>query len=137
MKQGIEEVRRNVRLTRRAMYHYEEIGLIKADRDRHNARRYDHEAQWRLAWIALLRRADVGLHAIREGFEAALEPETMRERALQILKARHRELDCELAAVRAAIDEVTEGPRFAVAQRRGADLRRFDRALHNSDEASW
>ncbi|WP_374654410.1 MerR family transcriptional regulator [Phenylobacterium sp.] len=52
-------------LTARALRYYEEVGLIEADRDRLNCRRYDERAMDRLRLIAQFRRAGLDVRDIR------------------------------------------------------------------------
>ena len=52
-------------LTARALRYYEEVGLIEADRDRLNCRRYDARAMERLELIAQFRRAGLDVRDIR------------------------------------------------------------------------
>jgi MerR family redox-sensitive transcriptional activator SoxR len=53
-------------LTRRALHFYEEVGLIKADRDPQNRRIYDWEMRRRPEWIGILRRVDVPLSQVAD-----------------------------------------------------------------------
>lgn len=56
---------RELGLTARALRYYEEVGLIEADRDRLNCRRYDQRAMERLRLIAQFRQAGLDVRDIR------------------------------------------------------------------------
>lgn len=56
---------RELGLTARALRYYEEVGLIEADRDRLNCRRYDERAMDRLRLIAQFRQAGLDVRDIR------------------------------------------------------------------------
>ncbi len=80
-------------LTPRAIRFYEEAGLIETTRDRLNRRRFDARARERLHLIARLRRAGLGISAIREVL--ALEVEGARAQ-LHEAAAKLRELRVDL-----------------------------------------
>src|SRR5690606_9445453 len=56
---------RELGLTARALRYYEEVGLVEADRDRLNCRRYDERAMDRLRLIAQFRQAGLDVRDIR------------------------------------------------------------------------
>lgn len=58
------EVMRRLDLTARAIRYYEELGLVHAQRDHLNRRRYDQDALSRLGAIAEFRRAGLSLEDI-------------------------------------------------------------------------
>jgi DNA-binding transcriptional MerR regulator len=87
-------------LTARAIRFYEERGLIEARRDRLNHRYYDASARRRLAWIAPLRAAGLGLGDI--SCVLAVEDRGGDGVACAIAMLKHRRAD--LAAELAKID---------------------------------
>jgi DNA-binding transcriptional MerR regulator len=93
-------------LTARALRFYEERGLLRASRDRQNHRCYDFTARQRLAWIASLRAAGVGLADILEVLEAEDRQSDGRQTALIKLDARRRALQAELVQVDDAISSL-------------------------------
>jgi DNA-binding transcriptional MerR regulator len=64
-KTSIGAVMRSLSLTARALHLYDELGLVKAERDRLNARCYDERAFEELRFVATLRQGGVGLADIR------------------------------------------------------------------------
>jgi len=89
---GIGQAQRAYRMTARALRLYDEIGLVRADRDRSNARYFDAEAQTRLEWIAALRPAGLSLLDLREVLDAEDENGLGRQLAVAKLHARRNEL---------------------------------------------
>lgn len=61
---ALGEVMRRLDLTARAIRYYEELGLVHAQRDHLNRRRYDQDALSRLGAIAEFRRAGLSLEDI-------------------------------------------------------------------------
>jgi DNA-binding transcriptional MerR regulator len=64
-KTSIGTVTRSLGLTARALHLYDDLGLVKAERDRLNARCYDERAFEELRFVATLRQGGVGLADIR------------------------------------------------------------------------
>lgn len=96
-------------VTPRALRHYEELGLIRPHRAAHGVRLFTPEQCDQAATIALLRRCDVPLEAVR----AVLgEPPARREVSIRkTLQRRADELRDQLAGVTAALAATTTGVR--------------------------
>lgn len=73
-------------LTPRAIRYYEAAGLIDPTRDRLNRRRFDDRARQRLLLIARLRRAGLGIPAVREVLALEIEglPAQLRLAAVKL-----------------------------------------------------
>ena len=93
-------------LTARALRYYEEVGLIEADRDRLNCRRYDKRAMERLRLIAQFRRAGLDVRDIRlilerreqAGGETYVDCAVARlEERLAVIEAERRQIEEALA----------------------------------------
>ena len=97
-------------LTSRAIRYYEELGLVRAHRDKANVRSFDDAGRRRLEWIARLRRA-VPLHEIAEVLR--LEDGRIgagRDLALQHLERRRVRLEDELANLEALMTSLRSRP---------------------------
>lgn len=134
---------RQLGLTARALRYYEEVGLIEADRDRLNCRRYDERAMDRLRLIAQFREAGLDVRDIRlildqreesgaaDGHvECAAAKLTER---LAVIEAERRSIQDALASLqqRSAAQTQDRGARSAAAILRQARPRRaaiLDRA---------
>lgn len=96
---GIGDACRLFGLTPRALRLYDELGLVRAERNHLNHRYYDDAGRERLAWIAQLRRARISLPDIR----SVLEAEEVRgcgwHLALEKLQARRQDLGDQLARI--------------------------------------
>jgi DNA-binding transcriptional MerR regulator len=106
-RMGICEAARVFGMTARALRYYETRGLLTARRDRFNARFYEYASQQRLAWIAALREAGVGLAEIEEILESS-DDGTLRARAKAALETREQALEQEQATVRRALARIAE-----------------------------
>lgn len=102
---GLAEVAQRLELTHRAIRFYEEQGLISASRDRRGRRRFDRNAQDRLAIIKTMRGAGLGLPQVREVLGVA-DREARRGRMVELLDHRLGELQAACKAVETAIAEV-------------------------------
>ena len=94
----------------RTLHHYDELGLVTADRNASGHRTYDHEALERLQQVLFLRTLGFQLNSIGRivtdpGFDRSAALERQREMMLEEL-ARTREI---LAAIEAAITAEREG----------------------------
>lgn len=106
---GLADAMRLFGLTARAIRYYEERGLIKAGRDRLNARIFDAKARRRLTWIAKLRLAGVSLPDIEEVLTEEDRAGDGAPCALMKLHSRRCELAGQLGYVDAALDEICGG----------------------------
>jgi DNA-binding transcriptional MerR regulator len=111
----IGEVSELLKITPRAIRHYEQRGLVEADRSASGARLFDETARRRLDWIAKLRLTGIGLRDIEE-ILAVDERRGGRKRRLQLtidkldtraawLKANVREIEAAIELMRGALDE--------------------------------
>jgi DNA-binding transcriptional MerR regulator len=91
-------------LTARAIRFYEEKGLIEARRDRLNHRYYDATARRRLAWIAPLRAAGLGLRDISRVLAVEERCGDGAAWAIAKLKDRRADLVAELAKIDRAVN---------------------------------
>jgi DNA-binding transcriptional MerR regulator len=88
-------------VTPRALRHYEEMGLIRPHRAAHGVRLFTPDQCEQASLIALLRRCDVPLEAIREVLG---EPPARREGSIRrTLQRKADELRDRLAGVTAAL----------------------------------
>lgn len=87
----------------RALRHYEQLGLISAHRDQWRCRRYDLATQRRAMIIAELRRAGLGLNAIKDVLQTG-DQAARTDTALVHLEARLADLRCEMEAVQSALN---------------------------------
>jgi DNA-binding transcriptional MerR regulator len=94
-------------LTPRAIRHYEDRGLLRPVRDSRNRRRFGMEDRRRLQIILLLRRAGARIADIAVLLDRA-DPDLARF-AAGLLDARERQLEADLAAVRAARADLAFG----------------------------
>ena len=93
-------------LTARAIRFYEEEGLIRPTRDALNRRRFGPADRTRLQVISMLRAAKLRLEDIRTVLDASSDDAT--DRALTLLQAKARDLESELANVRAMLEGVAQ-----------------------------
>lgn len=104
----ISQVCEAVGLTPRAVRFYEQRGLLKAQRDEQNFRRYPPEARRRLALIAALRSAGVSLSSISVLFETLQDDsEDAQESALRLLRGELSRLDDRRAALATMIEDLS------------------------------
>jgi len=99
-RMGIGEATEVFGLTPRAVRFYEERGLINPARDRLNQRYFDADARIRLAWIAQLRRAGLGLDDIEAVLHALDQGEDPAALAIRRLEKRRLELEGALVRIR-------------------------------------
>jgi DNA-binding transcriptional MerR regulator len=104
---GIGEATAIFGMTARAIRFYEQRGLIALQRDRTNARVFDHAARRRLAWIGELRRAGVSLADIAEILESEETSGLGWERATAHLEARQERLQKQLEDVSALLRDIS------------------------------
>src|SRR5690606_5993042 len=89
---------RELGLTARALRYYEEVGLVEADRDRLNCRRYDERAMDRLRLIAQFRQPGLDVRDIRlilDQREDSDAPDGYLDCAVAKLKERLEVLEAE------------------------------------------
>jgi len=98
-----------LKITPRAIRFYEEIGLIAPARAPTNARLFDEEARRRLAWIARLRAAGVGLKDIQDILDLDGRPagwEHQCRRAIEKVTRRAESLRAQIASIDAIADQL-------------------------------
>ncbi len=97
---------RQLGLTARALRYYEEVGLVEADRDRLNCRRYDERAMDRLRLIAQFRHAGLDVRDIRlilDQREESGAPDGHVECAMAKLEERLAVLEAERRGIQEAL----------------------------------
>ena len=108
----IGELSEMLGITRRAIRHYEQRGLVKTIRGMAGVRLFDEAARRRLEWIAKLRLTGIGLRDIEEILEARgghgpqlqLTVRKLEGRAAR-LRAEIREIEAAAELMRASLDE--------------------------------
>lgn len=122
---SLSALTRRFGVTPRAIRYYEEAGLIAAERDPMNARRFDGEQQERLAEIVRLRRAGLSLNEVRSFFSLRDDADGGAENfVLERLAARRDRLLAELETVEQAMGRL-DAPA----------ARRLSPAVHSSNPA--
>jgi DNA-binding transcriptional MerR regulator len=117
-RMSVGDASRLYELTPRALRYYEERGLIRAGRDRSNARYYDATARARLNCIATLRRAGIGLSDIDTVLDELVGGDGI-SLVIEKLSARKAELVIAMDRVEAALRrfEKVESPSLLRAER--------------------
>jgi len=121
---------RELGLTARALRYYEEVGLVEADRDRLNCRRYDERAMGRLRLIAQFRQAGLDVRDIRlilDQREESDAPDGYVDCAIAKLKERLDVLEAERRNLQEALSALQQpgknAPKKAAARSAAAILR--------------
>ena len=102
---------RELGLTARALRYYEEVGLVEADRDRLNCRRYDERAMDRLRLIAQFRQAGLDVRDIRlilDQREDSDAPDGYLDCAVAKLKERLEVLEAERRNLQEALSALQQ-----------------------------
>ena len=110
MDWSIQEIARIAGTTSRALWHYDEIGLLKPSRIAHNGyRHYDQEALLHLQRILLLRELGLGLPVIADVLSNESDAATALRGHLRWLRHEQERLSRQILSVQNTIEAVNEG----------------------------
>jgi DNA-binding transcriptional MerR regulator len=111
---SIQDVARATGITSRTLRHYDQIGLLPADRGRNGYRTYSESDLVRLQRILLLREAGLALPAIASVLQGQADDAAALRRHLHDLRHEANRLARQIASVQQTIDRIeTKEPLMA------------------------
>ncbi len=117
MEWSIHEIARAAGTTSRTLRHYDDLGLLKARRSRHNGYRYyDQEALVRLQRILLLRDLGLSLASIREILDGQHDATDALRTHLALLELERERIGRQIESVRTTLRKTEGGEQLMPAE---------------------